>query len=86
MNKREAKRATTTMVARFARERAEAGRREPLPFAPEVTSLDDTRRLADAFEALAEEMERRVTGERRPNRTIVDPGQLSWLDPEVTNG
>lgn len=80
-----AKRVATGMLARFARDRADVGR-SGLPdgyhaFAPEAVTASDTERVAHAFDELAEELERRVSGERRPSRfPAIDPDQLSWVD------
>jgi hypothetical protein len=91
VNGREAKRLATGMLARFARDRAETGRSHLasgfFAFAPEVIDPDDTERVASAFDTLAEELERRVTGERKtPRFPAIDPDQLSWVDiPEEAN-
>lgn len=87
MTGREAKRIATSMLARFARGRAEDGRREVAEgfhlFAPEAITPADTERVCRAFAELAEELERRVTGERKTSTFAVDPSQLSWLDLEA---
>lgn len=87
MNGREAKRVATGMVARFARGRAEDGRRDAgdgfFLFAPEAVTASDTERVCRAFDQLAEELERRITGERRSVAQVIDPAQLSWLDLEA---
>lgn len=87
VNSREAKRIATTMLARFAHGRAEDGRQALsegfYPFAPEVIDAADTERVCRAFAELAEELERRLTGARRPTAPPIDPAQLSWLDLEA---
>lgn len=89
MNGREAKRIATAMLARFARARAETARLDLSSghhlFAPEAVTPADTERVSRAFDELAEELERRVSGERKPVKfPAIDPDQLSWVDiPEV---
>lgn len=89
MNGRAAKRVAVSMLARFARGRAETARSD-LPagfhaFAPEAITNEDTERVARAFDELAEELERRVSGERKPPKyPVIDPDQLSWVDIEET--
>lgn len=89
MNGREAKRVATAMLARFARGRADTARVDLGAghhlFAPEAITAADTERVSRAFDELAEELERRVSGERKPPKfPVIDPDQLSWVDvPEV---
>lgn len=84
---RDAKRVATSMLARYARGRAEDGRRGVQEgffiFAPEVITPADTERVCRAFAELAEELERRVTGVRKQTAPPIDPSQLSWLDLEA---
>lgn len=85
MNAREAKHVAAGMLARFARDRAETGRKDLAAgfytYAPEVVTAEDTGRVARAFDEFAEELERRVSGERKPPRfPVIDPDQLSWVD------
>lgn len=89
MNGRAAKRIAVSMLARFARERAEVSRQDLAAgyntFAPEAIGGGDTERVARAFDELAEELERRVSGERKPPKyPVIDPDQLSWVDIEET--
>lgn len=87
MNGREAKRVATSMLARYARGRVEDGRQGVAEgffiFAPEVITPADTERVCRAFAELAEELERRITGVRKPTAPPIDPAQLSWLDLEA---
>lgn len=87
MNKREARRVALEMAARWAADRASRARQD-LPegfhlFAPEAITGEDTERVAEALEALADQLHRRSIGERKPaSGPIIAPGQLSWLSDE----
>lgn len=72
MNRREAKRAALGMLARYARERSVVDE--------SADTVADACRVRRAFVELAEELERRADGVRKPVVPLVDPNQLSCLD------
>jgi hypothetical protein len=87
VNARQAKRVAASMLARYARGRADDGRHYLTEgfhvFAPDAVDPGDTERVASAFDELAAELERRLSGERKPRPPAIDLNQLSWLDIEV---
>ena len=89
MTAREAKRFATALIARYARGRAEDGQRDFAAgfhlFSPNAVTKADTDRVCHALVELADELDRRVSGERKPTTPPIDPAQLSWLDLEAAS-
>lgn len=85
MNRREAKRTVTSVMARLAG--AEANRSRELAKQiragaenPTGRSVADVERIAQAYDDIGSELARRVTGDRKPSSPPIDPDQLSILE------